>query len=128
MNDDYTYPYYGKHDRSGLVVKFISYGTGEVIVSGDGYHKGMKTSGWNHSAFQKIEGENEMQNLKKGDLIIGSQLKAGGAISFAKEPKVQPNFIIASGEAERLAKLDPAKKFVVVEVKGVCSVQSTIWE
>lgn len=69
-----------------------------------------------------------MQNLKKGDLIIGSQNKTTSEISFSKEPKVQPNFLAAQQEAERLARVSPEKKFVVCEVKGVCSVKSTIWE
>lgn len=80
------------------------------------------------TTFREIKEKNEMQNLKKDDIIIGSQLKVGGAVSFAKEPKVQANIVIAHDEAERLAKLDNTKKFVVVKVMGVCSVQNTHWE
>jgi hypothetical protein len=123
------YPYVASC-LSGTVVRFTSPGKGFVIKNArpgtsftDQYKIGDCLDGWNEEAFSLIsQGEYNMQNLKKDDIIIGSQLKSTNMISFAKEPKVQANIIIAQQEAVRLAKLDPDKKFVVVKVMGVASV------
>lgn len=74
------------------------------------------------------ENQKENKEMKKGNFIIGSIHKVTGEISFAKKPYIHTNFMSASNEAEKLAKQFQEKKFIVVECKGICSVQQTIWE
>jgi hypothetical protein len=130
------YPeWYGRFSRivgKDFVVKFIERCIGTVVwAEPDASHKvGEFRNDWLTEAFTKIdyEKEKEMGKLKKGDIIIGSQHKTTGAISIAAEPKVHTNLLTAQQEGERLAKVTTDKKFVVLEVKGVVSVATTIWE
>lgn len=122
-----SYPYIGKYNA--LEVRFTAPSKG-VVTHGTWYWKEGEVFPRPNcdiiipeKDFEVIKKEpNEMQNLKNGDIIIGSQLKAGGAVSFSSSPKVQPNIIVANQEAERLAKMNTEKKFVVVKVMGVASV------
>jgi hypothetical protein len=58
-----------------------------------------------------------MQKLKRGDIIVGSQLKPNGAISVAANPHVHSSLKEADTEAERLARQYQEKSFLVLEVK-----------
>lgn len=72
----------------------------------------------------KLKGNTEM---KKGDHIVGSIHKQSGAFSTTAHPMLHTSFHEAAKEAERLAKTCPEKKFVVLEIKGVVSVNDVIW-
>lgn len=66
----------------------------------------------------------ENKEMKKGNFIIGSIHKVTGEISFAKKPYVHTNYLSCQAEIERLLKLDPNKKFIALEVKGIASIPS----
>ena len=86
----------------------------------------------NHTQFSTQE-EHNMTTVTQytppatGQYIIGSFNKKTGAMSFAPNPVVQTH-ASAQVEAERLARAYPDKKFVVVEIKGVCSFHDVTWE
>lgn len=64
--------------------------------------------------------------IKRGDFIVGS-IGVNG-LSFANHPKIHKDSLSAKLEAERLAKTNQGKKFVVVEVKGVVEVANVVWQ
>lgn len=141
------YPYIGQYKLknsmfgsmfSGLTIRFTEPGKGAVLKAApenSAYPVGLIRDDWSEDNFEPIGSYitidtsiKKEDTLVKGDLIIGSIHKTTGALSFSANPKVQPNFLTASQEAERLAKLNTEKKFVVVEVKGIVSVNNVAWE
>lgn len=73
-----------------------------------------------------------MSVLNKGKYLIGTigNRTAGmqaGEVSISKKPKEHDDIASARGEAERLARSTPGVEFVVLEVKGVVSVNTTLW-
>lgn len=60
-----------------------------------------------------------------GKFIIGS--RQGVRMSISSEPKIHTNVNEAKQEAERLARLDPAKAFVVLAVVGEVQAQGIAW-
>ena len=63
-----------------------------------------------------------------GKYIIGSLNKKTGEFSTRPNPARQNTLASAQREAERLAKVDTDKKFVVLRVEGIASVADVIWE
>ena len=125
-----AYPYVGEH-TSGLRVKFTAPYTGAVVRPTRHHPLGETSSMWVEGGFAEIKHEeNVMQKLKKGDIIIGSQMKSTNVFSVRPDPKVHTNVILANQEVERLAKEHPEKKFVALQVMGVGSVPTPgiIWE
>jgi hypothetical protein len=121
------YPYYGQLISSPLVVYFTAYKSGVVIKKSNLFSTGELRTDWNEDNFIKISYPSEVQMLKKGDIIIGG-IQADGSCSIAAKPVPHINMISAQKEAERLSKITPGKKFVVLEVKGICGVQQVVWE
>lgn len=66
--------------------------------------------------------------LKSGDLIIGSSAKGTHTFSTVADPMVHANMSLAKVEAARLAALDKTKKYAILEVKALASVQDVNWE
>lgn len=64
--------------------------------------------------------------LPKGQFIIGSLSNAG--LSVAREPSRHSTQEKAAAEAERLARLDTSKEFVVLQVVGSVRVNSVVWK
>lgn len=64
----------------------------------------------------------------KTKFIIGSLDKSNGVFSVQPNPARQPSKAAAQKEAERLAQTFKDKKFVVLEVIGIASVQDVVWE
>lgn len=75
----------------------------------------------------KHEKEKDMNanSIKTGSFIIGSIGPNG--LSFANHPMVHGDSLSAKMEAERLAKSNQGKKFIVVEVKGIAEVANVVW-
>lgn len=106
--DGYNMSYQGKR-------RFI--GVDELLKIVEDNEKGFKM------AFSSQKG-----GLKSGDLIIGSITKDRGAVSFSSDPAVHSIILLAKAEAARLATNDKTKKFIVVEVRAVASVNDVVWE
>jgi hypothetical protein len=70
------------------------------------------------------------EGMKKGNYLIGSLSHNGAAAEFSasKTPALHSNKILACNEAERLARLTPGKRFVVMEVVGVVEVAAVKWD
>ena len=66
-------------------------------------------------------------HVSVSQFVIGS-LHPENGFSMRPEPKTHRTEKAAKHECERLAKLEPTKKFVYLEIKGACRVQETIWE
>lgn len=60
-----------------------------------------------------------------GSYIVGSV--AGESISFATTPRVHPTKAEAATEAERLARANPGKEFLLVKVEGRVKVDGVQW-
>ena len=60
-----------------------------------------------------------------GSYIIGSV--SGESISFATTPKIHTNKNEAQAEAERLARSNPGKEFLLVRVEGRVKVDGVQW-
>lgn len=60
-----------------------------------------------------------------GSYIIGSV--AGEQVSFNTNPKVHGNKVDAQAEAERLARANPGKEFLLVRVEGRVKVDGVQW-
>lgn len=74
---------------------------------------------------EKEKSEMNANSIKTGGFIIGSIGPNG--LSFANHPMVHGDSLSAKMEAERLAKTNQGKKFVVVEVKGIAEVANVVW-
>lgn len=57
--------------------------------------------------------------------IIGTI--AGANISISQTPVVHLSELSASLEAERLARANPGKRFILMELKGICFVDNVAW-
>jgi hypothetical protein len=66
-------------------------------------------------------------HVSVGQFVIGS-LHPENGWSMRPEPKTHQTEKQAKKECERLAKLDPTKKFVYLEIKGACQVIGVTWE
>lgn len=80
---------------------------------------------------EKLE-EVTMSPLNKGKYVIGTigNRSAGmsvGEVSISKKPKEHDTIEAARFEAERLALANTGTEFVVLEVKGIVSTQTTLW-
>ncbi len=64
----------------------------------------------------------------KNRYIIGSVNKINGLFSTTSNPALHETFNIAKAEAARLANLDKDKKFVVLKVEAIASIQEVVWE
>lgn len=64
--------------------------------------------------------------MKTGNFIIGS-VDAQGKFSATSSPKEHLTKKSAREEAERLAKLYPAKSFVVFEISGIVQASNVVW-
>lgn len=76
--------------------------------------------------FELVREINKEKIMERGNYLIGSITNNGG-ISFAEYPKVHKNQTDAKIEAERLARLNPSKKFLVVMVAGTVIAQGVQW-
>jgi len=81
----------------------------------------------NPSKFKHEKEKSKMNanSIKTGSFIIGSIGPNG--LSFANHPMVHGDSLSAKMEAERLAKTNQGKKFIVVEVKGIAEVSNVVW-
>ena len=61
-----------------------------------------------------------------GSYIIGSV--TGESVSFATTPKVHLSKTDAQAEAERLARANPGKEFILVKVEGRVKVNGVQWK
>lgn len=66
-----------------------------------------------------------MLRLTNGTFIVGSIADVG--LSISKEPKEHATAVIAKREAERLAKSDDSKEFVVLQVVGTVKAVGVTW-
>lgn len=66
-------------------------------------------------------------HVSVGQFVIGSLHHENGW-SMRPEPKTHQTEKQAKKECERLAKLEPTKKFVYLEIKGACQVSGVTWE
>ena len=66
--------------------------------------------------------------LKSGDLIIGSSAKGTHTFSTVADPVVHTTMALARQEAARLAALDKSKKYAIMKVEALASVQDVAWE
>ena len=66
-----------------------------------------------------------MLRLTNGTFIVGSISDVG--LSISKEPKEHATAVIAKREAERLAKSDGSKEFVVLQVVGTVKAVGVTW-
>lgn len=64
-------------------------------------------------------------NVASGQFIVGSISTYG--FSVATSPVIHSDEESARSEAERLAKANPASKYVVLEVSGVVSANAVVW-
>ena len=64
--------------------------------------------------------------MKTGGFIVG-QLSSAGDFGTTKNPRIHPNEKSARTEAERLAKMDSTKSFVVLECRGIVQASATVW-
>lgn len=65
-------------------------------------------------------------NVKGSQFVIGSISIYG--FSIANRPVVHDDVDSARKEAERLAKLNPVSKYVVLEVNGVVAANAVVWK
>lgn len=65
-------------------------------------------------------------NVKSGQFVVGSISVYG--FSLATRPVIHNDNESARSEAVRLAKLNPASKYIVLEVEGVVSANAIVWE
>lgn len=63
---------------------------------------------------------------QRGYWIVGSH--KNGNFSVSAQPMQHATEPKARAEAERLASLDPSKKFIVLEIKGLVTVAQHVWE
>lgn len=71
---------------------------------------------------------NSNNGVQTGSYIVGSLLKSTNAFSTSGDPAGHKTRDAANTEAQRLARMHPDKKFVVLEVKGVVSVGDAVWQ
>lgn len=64
--------------------------------------------------------------MKTGNFIVGS-IDAQGKFSATSSPKLHLSRDSAKAESERLAKLNPAKSFVVLEISGIVQASNVVW-
>lgn len=69
--------------------------------------------------------ESFMSNLKN-KYIIGS-VTSSGVVSFSANPKEHTDQVAAFKEAERLARENPNKEFIVAKIVGQVTTQSVVW-
>lgn len=79
----------------------------------------------NEAKTQFKEGKSDI--MSKG-FIVGSIDKKTGNWSISASPRIHTTRPSADSEAERLARGATNKKFVVLDVKGVCAVAELSWE
>jgi hypothetical protein len=65
--------------------------------------------------------------LQRGDWIVGSLNKATGAFSTSNLPARHLTQTSAKQEAARLAAIDKSKKYVVLNVEAIASVEDVVW-
>lgn len=70
----------------------------------------------------------EEHNMKTGNYIIGSITKSNGRFSTTEYPATHSTRPEAVREAERLAKIAPEKKFVVLSIDGIVHFNDVVWE
>ena len=63
----------------------------------------------------------------KGKFIIGSANKVSGEMSMSANPRVHKTMQEAMQEAERLAKLDQTKKFIIFTIGRNVTVDGVVW-
>lgn len=66
------------------------------------------------------------KKMSKG-FIVGSVV-AGGGYSFSARPMVHGSEQQARNEVERLARSNPGKEFVYLEIKGTCVTNTVTWK
>jgi hypothetical protein len=76
---------------------------------------------------QNINNAATIKNFK-GQFIIASIDKVTGAMSLSANPVAHPIHGEALTEATRLAKITPSKKFVVLTIGTIASIQDVIFE
>ena len=69
--------------------------------------------------------------MKSGNWVVGSIIPAdtynADGISLSRSPRHHPSKKSAQDEAERLARLEVGKKFVVLKIEGIVVAQNTVW-
>lgn len=71
------------------------------------------------------ERKGNMSKFNKGSYIIGSVV--GDSLSFSQFPKVHTDLVSVKQEAERLAKVNPGKEFIVVQIAGKVQAVGVAW-
>lgn len=78
-----------------------------------------------------ISGFKRKEDMKTGQFIVGSIIQADAnnaeGISLARSPRPHQSKMLAMNEAERLARLEPGKRFVVLKLEGIVVAQGTVW-
>lgn len=80
---------------------------------------------WQANKMLGLEDEDEGEIVKDRKFIIGTI--AGANISISQTPVVHLSELSASLEAERLARTNPGKRFILMELKGICFVDNVAW-
>lgn len=66
--------------------------------------------------------------MKRDTFIVGSVDKQTGAFSATQFPREHGSAVEANNEAQRLAGINPNKKFAVLRVLGIVSQNNIVWE
>ena len=73
----------------------------------------------------------EEDKMKSGNWIVGSIIPADTynirGISLSRSPRQHSTKKEAVIEAERLARTEPGKEFVVLKIEGIVVAQNTVW-
>jgi hypothetical protein len=66
--------------------------------------------------------------VKTGDYIVGSINKQTGAFSTSSAPARHLSLASAKQEAARLAGIDKSKRYVVMKMEAIASVEEVVWQ
>jgi hypothetical protein len=67
------------------------------------------------------------ESMQSGQYIVGSIHKNNGTFSASPNPAVHLSISAAKAEAARLAGISKEKKFVVLKLEGIASVEEVVW-
>ncbi len=96
------------------------------VAIGSGYYKTTVRRDQLTSFFTELQGVSAKPVVASGGFIVGS--RSGDQFSFSPTPRVHSTLFDAKTEAERLAKLQPAKRFVVMGLMGSVKASGVTWE
>lgn len=74
---------------------------------------------------------NSMRNLpalQKGQFLIASVCKKNGNLNTSESHRIHLNIDDAREESERLAMSNSSKKYIILQVRGICSNEGLVWE